>query len=56
MRANYIIVAVLILLGLVVKTASFTALAAEAAARSETKAGVEASQIHRNVKLSGAQS
>jgi hypothetical protein len=56
MRANYIIVAVLILLGLVVKTTSFTDLAAEAAARAKTKASVETSQVHRNMKLSGGQS
>jgi len=56
MRANYIVVAVLILLGLAVKTASFTDLAAEAAARSKTNASVEASEMHRNLKLSGGQS
>jgi hypothetical protein len=56
MRANYMIVALFVLLGLVVKTASFSDLAAEAAARSKTKASVEASRMHPNVELSGGQS
>jgi hypothetical protein len=55
MRANYI-VAFLILLGLAVKTMSFVDLAAEAPDRSETKASVEASRMHQNMKFSGGQS
>jgi hypothetical protein len=56
LRANYIIIAFLILLGLAVKTMSFADLAAEAATRSETKVSVEASEMHRSMKFSGGQS
>jgi hypothetical protein len=56
MRANYIVIAFLVLLGLAVKTMSFADLAAEAAARSETRASVEASRMHQNMKFSGRQS
>lgn len=50
MRAGHIVVAVLILLGLGVKTASFPVLAAEAASRSKTSVGLDVSQMHRDAK------
>jgi hypothetical protein len=50
MRAHYIIVAVLILLGLGVKMTSFTALTAETVLRSKRSVSVDVSQMHQNTK------
>jgi hypothetical protein len=55
MRARHVIAVVAILFGVGVKLTSFADLTAEAAARSKTKASVDVSQMHQNMKPSGEQ-
>ena len=53
MRARYVVTVVVILLGVGVKLTSFAALTSEAAARSRTAAGVDVSQVDRNMTPAG---
>lgn len=50
MRARHIIVAVLILLGIGAKIASFTVLTAEADSRSRKSVGADIAQVHQSSK------